>query len=306
MDKMKVLGVDIGGTNIRMGLVDETYALTGFERRPCQALLAENAIPNLIGAIRDYLDRTPGAADTAALAIGVPGQVSRDKSHVYSVPKVQGLQDTDLGGQLSAGLGLPVYVAHDVDFLFTHDIRTMNLDPDRNRTILGFYVGTGFGNVLYLNGAIHAGKHGVAGELGHIPLYGVEDVCNCGAVGCVETRCCGQYLQELVNREFPDCSIDQIFTRHGGDPRIIRFVRDCALPIATEVTLLDPDYILLGGGVITMDHFPLAMLEEEVRLRSRHPLPAEDIHFVYASDSQANGVIGGAMLAMDWISGQKK
>lgn len=302
MDKMKVLGVDIGGTNIRMGLVDGSYTLTGFERQSTQALLAENAVDHLVGAIRDYLSRTPGAEDVAAVSVGVPGQVGRDKSYVYSVPKVHGLQNTDLGARLSAGLGLPAYVAHDVDFLLTHDIRTMALDPERKRTILGFYVGTGFGNVLYLNGSIHAGKHGVAGELGHVPLYGVEDACSCGAVGCVETRCCGQFLADLAAREFPDCHIGEIFTRHGSDPRIVNFVKDCAIPIATEITILDPDYVLLGGGVITMPDFPLRLLEDEIRFRSRHPLPAEDIHFVYASDSQANGVIGGAMLTMDWLA----
>ena len=304
MNKQYVLGVDIGGTNIRMGIVENGGRLADFERRSCQALLAENTIPNLIEAIKSYLAAVENGDRVAAISIGVPGQVGSDHSYVYSVPKVQGLQNTDLGKAVSEAVGLPVFVGHDVCFLIYHDIRSMNLDPDRNRTILGFYIGTGFGNALYLNGAIHDGKHGVSGELGHIPLYGVEDMCSCGAVGCVETRCCGQYLAQLVEREFPDCHISEIFTRHGDDPRIIKFVKDCALPIATEVTILDPDYILLGGGVISMQDFPVRLLEDEVRLRCRHPLPAEDLHFIYASDSQANGVVGGGMTVLDWLSKQ--
>lgn len=304
MDKRYVLGVDIGGTNIRMGIVDSEYAMSDFERRGSQALLSENAVPNLVDAIRGYLSLAEHGREISAIAVGVPGQVNKDHSQVYSVPKVQGLENQNLGKALSEVLGLPVFVDHDVNFLLLHDIRTMNLDPERNRTILAFYLGTGFGNSMYLNGGIHLGKHGVAGELGHIPLYGVEDVCNCGAVGCVETRCCGQYLAQLVTREFPGVLISEIFTRHGDDPRILKFVRDCALPIATEVTLLDPDYILLGGGVIMMKDFPVRLLEEEVRRRSRHPLPSDDLHFVYATDSQANGVIGGAMAALEWLHHQ--
>lgn len=305
MDKRYVLGVDIGGTNIRMGIVDSENTLSDFERRGSQALLRENAVPNLVNAIRGYLSLAEHGGEISGIAVGVPGQVNKDHSQVYSVPKVQGLENRNLGAELAEALGLPVFVDHDVNLLLLHDIRAMELDPERNRTILAFYLGTGFGNSMYLNGSIHLGKHGVAGELGHIPLYGVEDVCNCGAAGCVETRCCGQYLAQLVSGEFPDCLISDIFTRHGDDPRIQKFVRDCALPIATEVTLLDPDYILLGGGVITMRDFPLPLLEEEIRRRTRHPLPAGDLHFVYASDSQANGVLGGGMAVLEWLENKR-
>jgi len=297
---MRVLGIDIGGTNIRMGLVDENLTLTGFERRGCQELLQVDTVSNLSGAIRDYLHRMD-AWDIAAISVGIPGQVSRDKSYIYSVPQIHGLQKIDLGNLLTSEFGVPVYVAHDVDFLLTHDIYAMNLDPKRNRTIVAFYLGTGLGNALYINGALHSGRHGVCGELGHTPLYGVDDICNCGAVGCAETRCSGRYLTELVAQEFPNCYIGDIFVKHGNDPRIVNFVKECALPMATEITILDPDYVLLGGGVIAMKNFPLQILETEIRLRTRHPLPAENLQFVCASDAQSNGVVGGAMTVFDWL-----
>ena len=297
---MKVLGIDIGGTNIRMGIVNEQHELTHFERRPTQELLGNaQAVENLIAAIRDYLERT--AEEPVAVAIGIPGQVARDKSYVYTVPYVQAIQHTDLGNRVSAGIGLPVYVGHATDYLLTHDIHTMGLDPDHDRTILGFYLGTGLGNALYIDGRTHSGKHGVAGELGHIPLYEVTDTCGCGAVGCAETRCCGNYLAKLVEREFPGCYIGDIFVEHGDDPRIVKFVKDYAYPLASEITILDPDYVIIGGGIPMMKGFPREMLEEEVRSRCCHPLPAGDVHFIYATDAQSNGVVGGAMAVMDLL-----
>ncbi len=301
MNKKYVLGIDIGGTNIRMGIVGEDYKVMNFERDSSKKVLGLDAVSNLSRAISEYLYRAGMREMICAVAIGVPGQVGRDNSYVYSVPKIKGFQNTDLGKQLSEDFQVPVYVSRDVNFLLLHDIRTMNLDPEHNRTILAFYIGTGFGNALYLNGRIHTGRHGVAGELGHIPLYGVTEVCNCGAIGCVETRCCGHKLVELAEKEFPECPVEKIFSEHGSDPKILRFVKDCALPIATEVTLLDPDLILLGGGVLTIQDFPMDLLEQEVRARSRHPLPSGDIQFVYASDSQANGVIGGGIAALEWL-----
>lgn len=295
------LGVDVGGTNVRMGIVNSQLQLTGYERVSCKELLGENAVAQLAAALQDYLHRNDPDGKVCAVSIGVPGAVDKDHNHVYSVPKVQGLQNTDLGSRMAQALNRPVYIAHDVEALLLYDVATLGLDPQRNRSIIGMYLGTGFGNCLYLNGRIYNGKHGVAGELGHIPLYGVEDICNCGAVGCVETRCCGQALAELVAREFPDCFVGDIFTKHGDDPRIIQFVKDCALVIATEVTLLDPDYVLMGGGVIAAKDFPVALLEEEVRRRARHPLPSEDTQFVYTTDAQTSGVVGGCIAAMDWF-----
>ena len=297
---MQVLGIDIGGTNIRMGLVNEALVLSCFERQDCQELLQGDAVTQLTGAIRKYIQRT-GADDIAAIASGVPGQVSRDRCRIYSVPQVQGLENIDLGRILSDEFGIPTYIAHDVDFLLTHDIQTMNLDPEHNRTIVAFYLGTGFGNALYINGAMHSGKHGVCGELGHTPLYGVKDSCSCGAIGCVETRCSGRRLAELTAQLFPDCHISDVFTKHGSAPQILDFVRDCALVMATEITILDPDYVLLGGGVVAMKDFPTSFLETEIRAHTRHPLPAEDIQFVYAYSGQSNGVVGGAMSAFRWL-----
>lgn len=297
MEKRYVLGIDIGGTNFRMGIVDNEFALDNFERHRTQETLADNAVENLIKSINEYLDKWKDEYNVEQIVIGVPGQVGKNHSYVYSVPKIQSLQGVELGQLISEGVGIPVYVEKDTNLLLYHDVQLMNLDPEHNKTILGFYIGTGFGNALYINGDVHTGAHGVAGELGHVPLYGVEDVCNCGMVGCVETRCCGAYLSAMVKREFPGVSLDDVFVDYADDPRIIKFVKDCAIPMATEITLIDPDCIIMGGGVIATNGFPARALEEETAKRVRHPLPAEDLKFEYANDSQTNGVMGAGMKA---------
>lgn len=300
-----VMGLDIGGTNIRVGLVDKTFQLSHFVRWSTKEFTQKDIIPSLIKKLEIYIGQTGLREHIKAIAAGVPGQVGKDHSYVYSVPKVQGLENIDLGRVFSDSLGIPVYAYHDVDLLMYHDIKAMGLDPEHTKTIIGCYLGTGFGNALYINGSLYTGKHGVAAELGHTPFYGVKDICNCGAIGCVETRCSGAYLADMVKTQFPGCFIGDIFTNYASDPRIVRFIEDCALPIATEITLIDPDYVLLGGGVITMKDFPIHKLEEEVIKRSRHPLPAADIHFVYATDSQTTGVLGGGMAVYDLLEKSK-
>ena len=100
MDKHYVLGIDIGGTNFRMGIVDNTYHLDRFERHSSREMLAQNAVDSLVGTIREYLDRNR-EFPVERVAIGVPGQVARDHSTVYSIPKVQGIQNMDLGKTLT-------------------------------------------------------------------------------------------------------------------------------------------------------------------------------------------------------------
>ena len=302
MNEKIILGIDIGGTNLRMGFVDEEYNLRGFERYPtAQTLSGDNPVGSLAAAVRKHCGGREEGPKVSAVALGVPSVVHRNHSYVYSTPNIPGLDGLDLGEKLEKELGLPVYVDRDVNFILAHDIRKYDLDPDGSRTILGCYLGTGFGNSLYINGKIHMGSHGVAGELGHIPLYGVTDVCPCGQTGCVETRVGGRYLQKLTAQRFPDCHIGEIFTAHGDSPEILQFVRDAAIPIATEVTLLDPDCVILGSGVFAMKDFPMEELMNEVRRRSRHPLPAEDLHFVIAEDSQTAGVLGGAITVMPYL-----
>ena len=301
MDKQLILGIDIGGTNLRMGVVDEDYTLSGFERFPTERIMEGNALDSLAAEVKSYCQRCGLAGQIAIIALGVPSVVHKNHSYVYSTPNIPGLDGIDMGAELEKRLGIPVYVDRDVNFILAHHIRKYGLDPEGNRTILGCYLGTGFGNSLYIDGRIHVGCHGVAGELGHIPLYGVEDVCSCGQTGCVETRIGGRYLQKLTARLFPDCYIGDVFVKHGDAPEIRQFVRDTAIPIATEVTLLDPDFVILGSGVFAMRGFPLEELMAEVRRRSRHPYPAEDLHFVVAEDSQTAGVLGGAITVMPYM-----
>ena len=134
MSKERVLGIDIGGTNIRLGVVDGDYALSGFEMHSCRRLLGDSPLENLAQIIRESL-----AANGAvgAVAIGVPAVVNKNHSFVCSAPNVYGLDSLELGLELEKRLDLPVFVDRDVNFILAHDIQSQRLDPEGRRTILG-------------------------------------------------------------------------------------------------------------------------------------------------------------------------
>lgn len=295
----QVIGIDIGGTNFRIGYVSREGELSFFEKCSSQKLLGENAVMNLKEEIEAYMERHQLNEKVLAVTIGVPSMVSKDKSFVFSTPNLKGLENIDLGHKLSELLKIPVLVDRDVNYLLINDIKKYNLDPDRTKTVLGMYFGTGLGNAVYINGHLHVGKNGAAGELGHIPLYGLEEKCPCGNVGCAELKCSGIHLTRICKEYFPETDISEVFTKYA-DTRIVKeYVDTLAIPMSAEITILDPDYVVMGGGVISMKDFPISRLIEQIKMRARKPYPSENLEFVFPDHTQVSGVVGGAYSAYE-------
>lgn len=288
------IGIDIGGTNLRIGTVDENGELTNFERKSSVELLEGDAVKNLGEEILSYIGRYALGRKIIGISVGVPSIVSKDKSFVYSTPNLRGLDNIDLGNLLMEYTKVPVCVDRDVNYLLYHDIKKYNLDPKHEKTILGFYLGTGFGNAVYINGRLHVGKNGAAGELGHIPLSGITEVCTCGNIGCVETRCSGRHLTKLHEQYFKDTDISDIFVKHKEEPVIQEYIDLLAIPICAEINILDPDYVILAGGVMDMKDFPMERLIRKIKERTRKPYPSENLEFIFQDHPQNCGVIGGA------------
>lgn len=289
-----VIGIDIGGTNFRIGTVSADGKLMNFEKKSSRILVADGAVEGISKEIKQYIIRYDLEGKIKAVAIGVPSIVSKDKSFVYSTPNLKGIDNIDLGNLLSNHLNLPVYIDRDVNYLLINDIKSNNLDINRDKTILGFYVGTGFGNAIYINGNLYSGKNGVAGELGHVPMYGVKEPCSCGNIGCAETICSGLYLEKIAKEFFPNTIIDDIFEKHSNEPVIEDFVKTIAIIAATEINILDPDYVILAGGVISMKGFSKDFLVSEIRKSLRKPYPEKNIEFIFTEQTHQSGVLGSA------------
>ena len=138
-----------------------------------------------------------------------------------------------------------------------------------------------------------------AGELGHIPVDGSTLICGCGNIGCMENLAGGKYLRSLTETVYPDTPIGELFTRHSSEPPLIRYVDRMAQAVATEINILDPDYVLIGGGVLAMKDFPRRTLEEMLLKRVRKPYPAENLQLLFPEDRPEKGVVGAAYFAMD-------
>lgn len=287
-----ILGMDIGGTNLRSGFVDERFELTDFRITSSQTICGGNAPEKLAAYIRGRI--AENREKPVAVSIGFPSTLDKDRKRLLSTPNLEGLNNLDMVAQLEQALGLPVYIDRDVNLLFYCDCYAHHLTGN---VMIGCYVGTGFGNVIALDGEILVGKNGVAAELGHIPVRGLKQDCPCGNEGCVEMIASGKALIALQENHYPGESFVDIFARHAKDEPIRAFINDLALPIATEINILDPDEIILGGGVLQMEGFPKDALEAAIRSHTRKPYPEAALSFHYSGEKQENGVIGAGILA---------
>lgn len=298
MGSMKyVLGIDIGGTNFRLGLVDEGRVLKKFNIIS-SAVITVNDDPlyNLKSSIEKFLKENLDG-ELAGIAIGVPSTVSKDMRIIYSTPNIKGFNNLNIVDYLENVFNLPVYLNRDVNYLMKFDMVEKKIEKDG--TTLGFYIGTGVGNSIFIGGEFLNGKNGAAGELGHVPVMNSNRLCGCGNVGCMETHAAGRALSQIMEESFPCTNISDIFVKHGESDIIKEFVGWVSIPIATEINIFDPDNVIIGGGVIQMEGFPIDYFEKCVLERTRKPFPANSLRIQYSQQSQESGVIGAAYYAFE-------
>lgn len=295
-DGKYVLGIDIGGTNIRAGLVDTEFRLANFVIESSTQIMDKNhATEKLIEFIKRYIDTLEPGTNVVAISIGFPSTIDKMRKKVLSTPNIKGFDNVEIVDELEKVLGIRTFINKDVNMLMLYDMHQGKVPDDGVTT--GYYLGTGLGNAISINGHLLSGKNGAAAELGHIPSRGDTAQCGCGNRGCVETFASGKYLRALCEGELGGVFIGDVFKKQKDHPLIKKFIRELAIPIATEINILDPDYIILGGGVVHMEGFPCEELEAAIHEFARKPYPEQSLEFVYSVESQENGVIGAGIYA---------
>jgi allose kinase len=162
---------------------------------------------------------------------------------------------------------------------------------------VGLYPGTGMGNSLWINGRFYHGQHGGAGELGHVPVAGNALPCPCGNHGCAETVTSGHWLSHWAQANAAQTPMSALFTHHGSDPALQAFVQRLAQLIATEMNILDPEYLILGGGVLAMADFPLAQLRSQIQQHLRPPATRDGLKIIFSQSTDHTGCRGACLAA---------
>ena len=296
---MYTVGIDIGGTSLRIGLIDKQNNLLHFEKVPQADILKKNAPERLAEFIGQYIHKHKAENNIAAVCAVFPAAVDKERAVVLNAPNINGFNGVNVKAVLSEKLKYPVFIEKDTNALLYYDLYRHK--ADESGVIIGVYAGTGLGNAVLINGKLLTGANGVAGELGHIPAWDYKEICACGNTGCAESGIGGKYLDKLCLSEFPNTSVGEIFQKHGGHPLLVEYTQRLAAVIAAEINILDPDTVILGGGVVSMQGFPCDSLTKYIRGYARKPLPEANLKFIFSKNNGENGVVGAGIYAWNQI-----
>lgn len=294
------LSMEIGGTNLRYGVVDEQFRVLDFKKEPSRYLSdAEDKGRYIEGLIKPYIEQF-GQEHFLCMTLSLASLMNRERTVNYNSPNIKGFNNISLVEILGARTGLPVFMERDVNTALLYEIWKGRIDS--RGIITGVFIGTGLGNAMCIDGKVYIGSSGSACELGHIPVLGYTKACGCGKNGCIELKASGKTLYWLAEEKY-HCSVSEIFERYGKEEDVMAVVHACAIATATEITILDPRYVVLGGGVVEMKGFPMGYFEKTVRENLRIPYPRESVSFIRALGDQEAGIIGAAINASNRMGG---
>ncbi|HEY9366288.1 MAG TPA: ROK family protein [Agromyces sp.] len=256
------LGIDIGGTKTAAVAIGADGELSDQVRMPT-GFGAEAVVATALRTV-ERMSELPGlrTASFTSIGIGIPGAVDSTTGRVEHAVNL-GLEGLDLGRRLSDRLGIDVRVENDVKAaaLGAHHLLGMargvdELGERRTTSMAYLNLGTGLAAGVVLDGRLLRGGHGIAGEIGHIPIDPAGVRCGCGQRGCLETVASGL----AIARTWPTASehpARELFDAAGaGDARAIAVREEFLSGVATAVRLLvltvDVDAVVIGGGLAAL------------------------------------------------------
>jgi glucokinase len=302
MDSGVVLAFDLGGTDLKGALVDTAGAVLASERLPAGAAVSASAPFEAMVALAARLTAAAPAPPRAA-GLGAPGVIDPlTGALVGTTAHLPHWRDVPLRDELARRLGLPVVVDNDANLAALAEHRAGAARGAR--LSLTVTVGTGVGCGIVSEGRVLRGAHGGAGELGHLPLGGTGARCACGVEGCVEPEAAGEGLAAAAREaglDAPDARA--VFALAAlGEPRaqalVARLAHQLGRLLGAAVCLLDPDVVVIGGGVAQAGEALLAPVRVSL---ARHALAShvERVTLVPAALGERAGVVGAGLAAWD-------
>ena len=280
-----ICGVDIGGTYTRIGRVDAAFNVHDFKR-----VKTASIVDDFSAFLQAYIQTH---AHVSRIVMGFPGVVNPHTKTVLKIANQPHLESLDIQA-LETFLNLPIDINKDTYHLFMVDQKAGHLKTQPN--ILGFYLGTGLGHVIYLNHQIHYGDTYAAAELGHQAFRHSQAQCPCGLKGCFETKVSGHYLTHVHATYFNDIPFAGLFkaTEHPHYEMLTDMLDAFAFIIASQMHILNVSHIIIGGGVPHMTDFPTSYLTQKIHTYIRHEA-LKPISIYWADARPEKGVIGAAM-----------
>jgi glucokinase len=312
------LGIDLGGTKIDAGLVDREGRILARHHRDTKAKEGQDAVfRRLVGAASRLLaSEGISRQQVAAIGVAAPGPINARTGVVTLPPNLPGWHDVPLAELIHEELGLPTRLENDANAAALAEHRFGAGQGSEHMVYVT--VSTGIGGGFILGGKLYAGATGGAAEIGHMTVLASGPLCGCGNRGCLEALAAGSAIareaRERVQRGVPTL----IAELSGGDPQNIsaKLVAQAAeqgdweaedilnqamaylgLGMANLVNLLNPELLVIGGGLTKMGERLFEPVRRAIDLRA-FATTARAVELRHAQLGDDVGILGAAAVAM--------
>lgn len=320
---MKYIGCDLGGTNLRAGIVDlQTGKVSPLQSTPTLARQGHDAVMHRIGGLIDQTIAVSGLdkSEIGGIGIGVPGVLDLDHGLTLFLPNLHGTwPEVPLRDTIADYTGLPTALLNDVRSITYGEWR---FGAGRGvDTMACFAIGTGIGGGLVVNGQLHLGIGGTGGELGHQVIDFNGPPCGCGNHGCLEAYASGPAISstgikavnqglttvigELVAYDLNKITPEIIAQAANQGDEIAKQILDDAgfyigIAAANICSVIGPRKIVIAGGVAQLGELIFSPIRRTILERVRI-MPVDQVEIVQAQLGDQAGVIGAALWAQSSI-----
>lgn len=316
----KRIGIDVGGTNVKIALVDDNGKIIYSNSVPTYAKMGyEYTVNNIKQAIKDLMKETNTTpSDIEGIGFDFPGQVDCKTGVVKLAPNIPGWVNVPIAQMIEDEFHIPTRIDNDVRCAALGELK---FGAGRGcENFICITVGTGIGSGIVINGKVVRGATNAAGELGHIKLQMNDGpICGCGDTGCLEAFASGPAIvamaQEYIKggkstkfREMAAVEGGEITpymvakAAEEGDPvakRIFEIVGEyIGIGLTSVINLLNPERVIIGGGVAESGELLLGPIRKTIKERAM-VVAGNAVEIVPAQLGNSAGVIGASMLIED-------
>jgi glucokinase len=313
-----VVGIDLGGTKILAGVFDSSLEQVGLTKLSTKSQRGvDKVVERIARCAQDAVDEADLTfKQIAGVGIGAPGAVDFGGGTVIFAPNMDGWKDVPLKKDLEKQLGVPVFVENDCNIaalgVYVAELKS------KPKSMVGIFVGTGIGGGIIINGELYSGFGHTAGEIGHMVVEISGPKCGCGNKGCFEALASRTAIFQQINAGIKDgqktiltemLGSDLEDLRSGdlrkairrGDKFVDRIVEGAAeyIGIATAnlVNILNPEVVVLGGGVIEALSDEMMGVIVETATDYAMPGAMKGVEIIASKLGDNAGITGGAVLA---------
>lgn len=304
MNKKFIIGVDLGGTNLKVALLDLKFSIRAklvlSTRRFRKKEKLISAIVSSLSCI--IANHNLKNRDVLGIGLGLPGPVNRKSGIVHYLPNIPGWKEVNLKKILEKKLKLPVLIDNDAKLMCLAEYRLGVARGFKNALCLT--LGTGVGGGIIIEGGLYRGEDNAAGEIGHVPINEKGRKCNCGGRGCLESYIGNNRIIEDARKSFKrDISLEELSKlAKGRNSRALniwlKVGRRLGVALTGVVNLLNPDVIVLGGGIANAGSILLNQVRDTV-MNGAMSVQARRVRILKAKLGNDAGLIGAAILVKE-------